>query len=158
MFRADFLQNRPLGRLGVVPGWIIGVDQRNRARPRGNPLPQRRRVQMPAIVVKERVRDQPNIVQIGEKIEERIARLRNQHLVPRIAKQPKKVAVSLAGAGCQEEVLRIDRGSMPGIVAGHGFPRLQQAFRIRIVVQRRRGLQRTQNRLGIVCKPAPRRV
>src|SRR5256885_4029833 len=58
-----------------------------------------RSINLPAMVVNKRVRHQIHVLQIAQKIEQRIARLRNQNLVFGIAKQTKDVRVTLAGAG-----------------------------------------------------------
>ena len=144
MFRADLLQDRPLRGLGVVPSRIIWVHQRNRSSPQSNPLPQRSRIKMPTVVVKERISDQTNIVQIGQKIKERIARLGDQHLIARIAKQPKQDSYKprwcwsseryCSGSTASPDVQHSSRPPLPSPAA---------ILWVRIVIQRLRRSQRT---------------
>ncbi len=71
---------------------------------------------MPAVIVEKLIRDQPHIVQPGQEVEQWVARLANQHLVPRIAEQPEEEAVGLAGAGGEKDLLRIYRCSMVTVI------------------------------------------
>ena len=67
-----------------------------------------RKIDLPTVVVEELVGRQTDIVELRQEVDERIARLGNQHLISRIAQQPEEEAVGLAGAGGQEKMLGIE--------------------------------------------------
>ncbi len=68
----------------------------------------RLKVDLPSVVIHQFVRFQLHVLQVGEKIEKRVAWRRNQDRVSRIAQQPKQKRVRLAGAGGQDEIVRRD--------------------------------------------------
>src|SRR5580700_10211875 len=107
LLTAKFFQRDSLTGLGEMTCGIVWVDHRNRSGARGHPPAQRLQVQMPAVIVEKLIRDQPHVVQPGQEVEQRVARLANQHLVPRIAEQPEEEAVGLAGAGSEKDLFRI---------------------------------------------------
>ena len=61
------------------------------------------------MIVEKLIGNQPHVVQLGQEIEQRVARLADQHLVPGIAEQAEEETVGLAGAGGEKDLLRIDR-------------------------------------------------
>ena len=75
-----------------MAGRIVRMHHQNRPGPRPNPPLQLREVNPPAKVVEQRIRLQPHIIQIRQKVEQRIARLRDQHLIARVAQQPEQEA------------------------------------------------------------------
>ena len=83
MLKAQRLDRSPLRVPGKVPGRIVGVDDHDRPGARGDAAAQRLEVKMPAMIVEKLIGYQPHIVQLGQEIEERIARLPDQHLVAR---------------------------------------------------------------------------
>ena len=109
-------------------------------------------------VINQRIRDNPNIVQPGQKIEERVARLRRQDGVPRLGEKAENVGISFAGAGGQEDLPRIERDPSLGVVSGHRLPRREQAARVGFIRERPRICQRSQDALRIESKPAARGV
>src|SRR5271156_2854951 len=92
---------------------------------------------MPAVIVEKLIGNKVDVVELGQKIEQRVTWLPNQNLVAGIAKKPEEKAVGFAGAGGKEDLLRIDRGAMVTIVAAYGPASGAQALWIRIIKQRR---------------------
>ena len=107
------------------------------ARPLRDPLTKRMQVQVPAMtaarIVQKAIRHQLHVIDRREQIEERITRLRNQHLVPRIAEQPEEPAISLARAGGEKDLLCINPRAVVGIVAAYRPACTKHAPRIGIV-------------------------
>ncbi len=144
----------PLLGPGEVSGGIVGVDDRDRSSAGGDAAAQSLQVKMPAMIVEKLIGDQPDVVQTGQEIKQRIARLADQHLVPRIAEQPEKETVGLAGTGGEKDLLRIHAGSMVAVIAADGLTRGAKAPRIRLVVQGFRAAKGPQNRGCIQGKAA----
>src|ERR1700722_17616828 len=115
---------------------------------------QRIQVQMPAMIVKELIGHQPHIVQPGQKIKERVARLADQHLVAGIAEQAEEEAVRLAGASSENDLLRIDSRPMIAVIQTDGLTRQAKTPWIRFVEQSKRVVERGKNRLRIVSEAA----
>ena len=105
-----------LPRLGKVAGRVVRVHQHDGPRLRGDGPPESLRLDLPAVVVDERNGPDAHIVKHRQEVEKRIARLRHQDLASRIAKQPEKEAVGLAGAGGQHDLAGIERNAVSGIV------------------------------------------
>src|SRR5271155_2730421 len=112
---------------------------------------------MPAVIVEKLVGNKAHIVELGQKIEQRVTWLPDQDLVARITKKPEEKAVGFAGAGGKEDLLRVERSAMVMIVAAYGLASGAQALWIRIVKQRRRVYEWRQDR-RVVGKAAARRV
>src|SRR5262249_42038555 len=93
-------------------------------------------VDLPPVVVNQRVGNQLYVLQLGEKIEERIARLGDQNLVVGVRKQAKHKAVGFPAAGSQNERLRVNILSAFAIIPGNRLASLQKALRLRVVVER----------------------
>ena len=109
---AQSFDRGPLLGPGEVPSGIVGVDDGNSARVRGvHAAAQRLEVNVPAMIVEKLIRNQLHIIQLRQEIEQRVARLPNQHLVPGIAQQPEEEAVGFAGTGGEKDLLRIYTGS-----------------------------------------------
>src|SRR5437879_4050848 len=115
------------------------MHQNDSSGPRRNGHFQGRQINLPAMVVNKRVRHELHVLQIAQKIEQRIARLRNQNLVFGIAKQTKDVRVTLAGAGGENNILWIDfagggaRATL--VVLRYGLSGAAQAFWLGIVIE-----------------------
>ena len=86
---ADRFQSLALAHAGPVARWIVRMYHQDRSCARRNRPLQFALVDPPAVIVKERIGPQPHIVQIGQKVEERVARLRHQDLVAWVAQQAK---------------------------------------------------------------------
>ncbi len=72
----------PLPRLGEVAGWVVGMNQDDGARLGRDGAAESLRVDLPAVVVDQRRGLEADVVEGGEEVEQRIARLRNQDFVP----------------------------------------------------------------------------
>ena len=102
MPHTERLQPFPLARAGPVSRRVVGMHHQDRSCPRRNRPLQLAEIDPPAVIVKQRVGSQPHIIHIGQKVEERVARLRHQHLVARVAQQAKQKAIALACA-CRQD-------------------------------------------------------
>ena len=67
----------------------------------------------------------------GQVIEEGIAGLIEDNFVARIAEQPEQEAVGLAGAGCQHNLLGLERDTVLRVVGADGLARWLQAAWLR---------------------------
>ena len=157
MLPAEPRQLLGLPRLGKVPGGIVGMHQHNRLGARRNGTAKSLGIDLPSLVVHQRNRFDAHIVKHGQKVEQGIARLGNQNLRARIAQQPEKEAVSLAGAGGQHNLFRLHSRAQRSIVRGHRISRCQAASWLRIVIERPRIGQRGQQ-AGVIGQPAAGRV
>src|SRR5262249_41840 len=77
-------------------------------------------VELPAVIVEQRVADEFYVLQLGEKIEERIAGRGNENFVAGIAEQAEDEGVGFAGAGGEEDGRGRNAGAAGGIVGGGG--------------------------------------
>ena len=142
-----------LPRLREVACGVVRVHQDDSSRQGRNGASKALRIDLPAVVVDERHRFDAHIVQHSQKVEERIAGLGNKNFAARVAKQPEKKAISLAGAGGQRDLLGLERNAMAGIVIADGLAGAQQAARLRIVVECL-GVRERRKKLGIIGKAA----
>ena len=160
MLAAKRIQHPHFPSLHIRSRRIIRMDHHHAPRPRRHRLLQRRKIYLPAMVINQRIRNQPHILQIRQKLKERITRLRHQQLVSRVAQQAKHERIPLAGACGQNDLLRIHidptrrdvacnvsaaRATL-AVVTGHRLAREKQPLRLRIVVQRPWRSERPQNR------------
>ena len=99
---------------------------------------------------------QLHVVQHGEEVEERVAGLADENLAARIAEQPEEVAVGLAGAGGEHDLLGRERNAVAGIVAADRLPRRQSPLGLRIVIQCLRPGERLQQFRSIIKAAAGR--
>jgi len=86
-------------------------------------------------VVLETVRLGPNSLQAGEVLEQRVAGARNQHRLPRAAKQLEQPRVCLARARREHDVVRIDLRSTTTVIVRDRGTRLPHAKRMRLVTE-----------------------
>jgi hypothetical protein len=84
--------------------------------------------------------------------------LRDQHLITRIAQQPKQVPIAFTCTRRQHHRIRVDTRPMLAVVPNHGLPSRTHPPRIRVIRQRPHPSQRRKNRLSIILKPTNRRV
>lgn len=64
-------------RLCVMARGIVGMDDDGGAGARSDGTFERREVELPAVIVKKRIADEADVVDVGEEIEKRIAGARN---------------------------------------------------------------------------------
>src|SRR3954470_3268055 len=91
------------------------------------------KVDLPAMVVYQRIRDETHVLQLGEKIEQRIAWFGNEDFVTGIAEQTKNKRIAFAGAGGEDERFRIDGWS---VILRDRFACAKQALGLGIIVKR----------------------
>src|SRR5271163_4678561 len=87
----------------VRAGRVVGMDQNHGSRARCGSFVERVEIDLPSVVVEERIGNELQVGQIGEKLEQRIARFGRQNLVSGIAEQAKNIRVCFAGAGGQKQ-------------------------------------------------------
>src|SRR5260370_12283479 len=88
-----------------MPRRIIGMhDDEPACARRDGPL-QRMKIDLPPVVVQERIADQADVLYVRQKIEQWIAGRWNQEFVARIAKRSKHVGIRFAGACGENNVL-----------------------------------------------------
>ncbi len=155
---ANPLQLPPLRLLCKVPRRVVRMHHRNRLRPRRHPRPQLRKINLPPVVVHQRIRHQPYIFDLRQKIEQRIARLSDQHLVARIAQQAEQPAVRFARAGRQKNPFRPGLRAPSRVIPAHRLARPRHSARLRIVDQRLAIPERRQNPRLVVRKAALCRI
>src|SRR5262249_39744497 len=86
----------------------------------------------------QRIRTRDDRFETGEKVEQRIARLRYQHVVAGLAEQLEGVGVGLARARGQDNVLSRYDGGLARMRRGPRFARRFPASRRRLVDESRR--------------------
>ena len=59
---------------------------------------QRSEINLPAMIVEQRIRNQADVGKVAKKFEQRVAWRGNKNLIAHFAQQPKNVAVSFAGS------------------------------------------------------------
>src|SRR6266496_3117578 len=115
------------------------MDENNGAGLCSESLLESRKINLPAVVVDHWVRYQLHVLQIAQKIEQWIARLRNQDFVFGVAKEPEDVGIAFAGAGGENNILWIDFAGGGAratfVVLRYGLSGAAQAFRLGIVIE-----------------------
>src|SRR5436853_4566449 len=91
----------------IGAGGIVGMDNQDSPRRWMDFFLQCFEIDVPAVVVKKRVVHQADIVQVGQKLEQRIAGRWNQNFVIGIAEQAEEKRIGLAGAGGENDFLGI---------------------------------------------------
>src|SRR5579864_49495 len=93
---------------------------------------------MPAMIVKQGVVAQFDILQSGEKFEKRIARHGYEDFVARIAEEAKDERISFAGAGGEKDVVTADRGTSGQVlyvVSGNRLTRSDESLGVGSIVE-----------------------
>ena len=121
----DELTQRQVNEVLVREGarGVARAHDHDRARPRCERGFERRDVEMPFAVVRERVAAQLDRLELCEELEERIARARHEHLVAGVAEQLEQERVRLAGARVRQDALRCRPAPRRAKIAGDGGPR-----------------------------------
>ncbi len=114
---------------------LLGVDQHDGPGLGRDGPAQALRIDLPAVVVDQRRGFELHIVQHREKVEERVARLRDQDFAARIAEEAEEEAVGLAGAGGEDDLAGIEDDAVVGVIAANSLTCAKQASGLRIVVQ-----------------------
>ena len=84
------------------------MDKSDGAGTRRDPVAQVRKVDVPAVIVEEWVRDEADIADLGEEVEKGVAWLGDEDFITGIAKQAEERAVGLAGAGGEDELTGLE--------------------------------------------------
>ena len=98
VFRAESGELRLFMSLGVVAGGIVAMNDNGGARARSDGAFKGGKIELPAVIIEERIADEADIVEAGEKVEERIAWSWNQHFVAGVAEQAEEIGISFTGA------------------------------------------------------------
>src|ERR1700674_3773020 len=115
-------------------------------------------IDLPSVIVKQRIADQLNILDVRQKIEKRIARRRNQKFIARIAKRSKNVGICFARARGEENIFDRDFVFAFSVVTSNGAASGFQSLRIRFIRKRRWVAQRIQDGGAIVFESAFRGI
>src|ERR1700722_18088227 len=98
---------------------IVGMNEKNGARARGDGAFQGLKIDEPAMGVGQGVGDEADVLEAGQEFEEGITGFGEKEFVGGIAEEAKGVGVGFAGAGGEEEGFGIDGGLVVvEIVAG----------------------------------------
>ena len=158
--RSEAATNDPVGLFGFT-------STSTRARPllvarlapaRASAADQAVEVDVPVAVVGQAITHRPNPFQSRQVVEERIARLWDQHGVARIAEQLEQQRVRLAGAGGDHDLVAVDRGRHRTVTACDRFARRCEAQWRRIVTVYRARAERVAQCLGRVREAHARRI
>src|SRR5260370_16308638 len=103
----QFIQPLPLNRARKRCRRIVGLNYYHRPRSLSHRLLQRQPIDLPSVVINQRVRDERHVLEIGKKIKQRITWLGYENFIARIRQQPEDIQISLTGAGCDYQVFRI---------------------------------------------------
>src|SRR5579872_1706185 len=137
-----------------MPRRIIRMNHNDAARARSDGLLQGMKINFPAVVIKERISNKFYVLNIGKKIEERIAGSGNQQFIPRIAEQAENERIRLTGAGCEKDIFDGNVAAARGVVFGDSSTRRCQTARFRLVDCRRWTRKRPEDRVIVVHKSA----
>ena len=88
-----------------MAGGIIGVDDDHAACAWRDSLLERMHVNVPAVIVKQRIARELYVIHISQEVEEWIAGSGDQEFVAGIAEQAKNERVSFTGAGGEEQIV-----------------------------------------------------
>src|SRR5580692_8921454 len=132
---AKVVQRLSLGCRDIRAGGIIGMDDDHSSRPRTSCLVERIEVDLPSVIVDQRIRNELDIGEIGEKFKERVTRLGDENLITRVTQQTEDIGVGFARAGGQDDPLgiEIEDAMCLAIVATNGTASFEQSARLRIV-------------------------
>jgi hypothetical protein len=118
----------------------------------------RLQIEMPAMIVEKFIGSEPNVVELRQEIEERVARLADQHFIAGIAQEAEEEAVSLAGASGEEDLPGIGCGSVVTVVEAYGLTGCAQTPGVRFVLQSRPVLEWEQSGHRVISEAAGGRV
>jgi len=116
-----------------VAGRIVGMDDDQPARAAGRSRGQSREINLPAVVIEQRIAHELDVAEIGQKIKQRIAGSRNKNFVARIAEQAKDERVRFAGSGSQNQIVSSYWDLLPFVISGDRFARTSDSARVRLI-------------------------
>lgn len=152
MAQAELFEALALFRICFMASGVIGIHQHNGLCTRGDPSLKLGKVDPPSVVVEERIGLEMYIFEVGEKVEEWVTWLSDEHLIASIAEQAKEIAITFTGAGRQEQGLRTDIGLMICVVGRYSFASKMHSAGVRIVEECARVAQGSKDGLNIVLK------
>ena len=132
---ADLFELRPLNSRGEMPRRVVGMDERNGASAGRDLLPEPCQVDVPAMVVKELVRDKADVAYLSKEVEKGVAGLGDENFVVGIAEEAEEGAVGFTGAGGEEEMLRRERRGVSGVVVTNSLTGMKHAAWIGLVIE-----------------------
>ena len=150
------LRNDPVGLFGLTTMTARGRLPARRAA--GDRLGHAAEVDVPDTIERQPVADRDDPFETRQVLEQRVARLGNQHGVSGVAAELEQEAVRLAGAGGEHHALRIDRDAGAGVVGGDRGARARLPQRRRVVGRDRGPGQRGGDRLVRIGEPDAGRV
>ena len=108
-------------------------------------------IDLPSVIVQQRIRNEFDVAEIGKKFEQRIAWFGDKNLVARITEQTENVGISFAGAGRQNQAVRIEmiHSMFFAIVMADSLTRGEQTSRLRVVMHCFRICQRTEHGFSV---------
>src|SRR5260370_22101009 len=110
---------------------------------------------LPTVIVEERIRNEFNVGEIGKKLEQGVTRLGHKNLIAGIAEQTEDVRVGFAGAGGQNQAFgsEIDKLVRLARVAALGLRRCEQPATLRLGIHRLRIGQRGERGCRVAAEP-----
>src|SRR5215469_7405418 len=132
---AHSVQPKKLFSTDIRAGGIIRMNHHDRTRLLAYRLFQGMQVNLPSVVIEQRIRNQLHIFEIGQELKQGIARLRYKNFIAWIREQPKDVRISFASAGGEDQIFWRDALSALVIVLHDGFTRAQKSLGLRIVLE-----------------------
>ena len=123
-----------------------------------------RKINLPALVVNERVRHGANVSKIGQIFKEGIARRRHQDFISYFAEQAKDVVIGLACAGGNDNAFRVntclspEKSRPPAVIVRYRFTSLGQTLALGLITQHAAIIQGGKKLLFRIAEAAGRRV
>ena len=111
------------------------MDNDDRARAFGSGRRQRRKINLPAVVIEQRVAHKFYVTEIRKEVEQRIARRRNQDFIAGIAEQAKDERVCFARPGRQQEIVFVNARLLMHVVGCDCLSCLPHTARVRFIPQ-----------------------
>src|SRR5437899_5438259 len=93
------------------------------------------KVALPVVIIDPRIAPQFYILNVGQKLEQRIAEAWDQQLITGIAEHPKNKGICLAGAGGEKYVLDGNLVAAGRVICGNCLASCFQALWIRLIVE-----------------------
>ena len=87
------------------------------------------------MIVEKLIRDQFYVLQVGQKLEQRIAWDWHENFIAGIAEQAENEGVGLAGAGGEQDAIRRDLGGQGMVILGDGLARTEQTLGLGLIAE-----------------------
>src|SRR5579862_5430013 len=119
---------------------------------------ERRKIDLPTVIVEQRIRNEFHILQVGEKFEQRITRLGYQNLIFWIAQQPENVGIAFTGAAGEDHGFRIDFLMAIAVITSNGLACAAQSLWLRVVIHGAGMVERLEDGSPVVTKSGSSRI